>query len=221
MKGNPLKELGTPGQSSMINSNDTRDISDVPPDAAQFAAEESTPEAPSLEKRLAALKAQEADLDNYKKRIRNEMSEHEARTREAILCDFLEVADNLERAIASWEVGGAKDVKSIRDGVDMVLRLLRSKLARHSVTAIEAKGQPFDPRLHHAISQASSNEAAPGTVLHEVQKGYRAGERLLRPATVVVASAPPVPRSEINRPAQDRTANGSVASGGRGHRRHW
>jgi molecular chaperone GrpE len=221
MKGNPLKELGTPGQSSMINSNDTRDISDVPPDAAQFAAEESTPEAPSLEQRLAALKAQEADLDNYKKRIRNEMSEHEARTREAILCDFLEVADNLERAIASWEVGGAKDVKSIRDGVDMVLRLLRSKLARHSVTAIEAKGQPFDPRLHHAISQASSNEAAPGTVLHEVQKGYRAGERLLRPATVVVASAPPVPRSEINRPAQDRTANGSVASGGRGHRRHW
>ena len=221
MKGNPLKELGTPGQSSMINSNDTRDISDVPPDAAQFAAEESTPEAPSLEQRLAALKAQEADLDNYKKRIRNEMSEHEARTREAILCDFLEVADNLERAIASWEVGGAKDVKSIRDGVDMVLRLLRSKLARHSVTAIEAKGQPFDPRLHHAISQASSNEAAPGTVLHEVQKGYREGERLLRPATVVVASAPPVPRSEINRPAQDRTANGSVASGGRGHRRHW
>ena len=221
MKGNPLKELGTPGQSSMINSNDTRDISDVPPDAAQFAAEESTPEAPSLEQRLAALKAQEADLDNYKKRIRNEMSEHEARTREAILCDFLEVADNLERAIASWEVGGAKDVRSIRDGVDMVLRRLRSKLARHSVTAIEAKGQPFDPRLHHAISQASSNEAAPGTVLHEVQKGYREGERLLRPATVVVASAPPVPRSEINRPAQDRTANGSVASGGRGHRRHW
>ena len=180
MKGNPLKELGTPGQSSMINSNDTRDISDVPPDAAQFAAEESTPEAPSLEQRLAALKAQEADLDNYKKRIRNEMSEHEARTREAILCDFLEVADNLERAIASWEVGGAKDVRSIRDGVDMVLRLL-----------------------------------------HEVQKGYRAGERLLRPATVVVASAPPVPRSEISRPDQDRTANGSVASGGRGHRRHW
>jgi molecular chaperone GrpE len=103
----------------------------------------------------------------------------------------------------------------------MVLRLLRSKLARHSVTAIEAKGQPFDPRLHHAISQASSNEAAPGTVLHEVQKGYREGERLLRPATVVVASAPPVPRSEISRPDQDRTANGSVASGGRGHRRHW
>jgi molecular chaperone GrpE len=221
MKGNPLKELGTLGQSSIINSNGTRDTSGPPPDAAQFAAEESTPEAPSLEQRLAALEAEKADLDNYKKRIRNEMSEHEARTREAILCDFLEVADNLERAIASWGRGGEKNVRSIRDGVDMVLRLLKSKLARHSVTAIEAEGQPFDPRLHHAILQTSSNEATPGTVLHEVQKGYRAGERLLRPATVVVASAPPVPRSEINRPDQDRTANGSVASGGRGHRRHW
>jgi molecular chaperone GrpE len=217
MKGNPLKELGTPGQSSMINSNETRDISDVPPDAAQFAAEESTPEAPSLEQRLAALEAEKADLDNYKKRIRNEMSEHEARTREAILCDFLEVADNLERAIASWEVGGAKDVRSIRDGVDMVLRLLRSKLARHSVTAIEAKGQPFDPRLHHAISQASSNEAAPGTVLHEVQKGYREGERLLRPATVVVASAPPVPPADTSQPDHERSADGRPGWGC-GHR---
>jgi molecular chaperone GrpE len=227
MKGNPLNELGRLGQSSVITSNDAGDISGLPFDAAQFVAdpsayaEGSAPEAPSLEQRLAALEAEKADLDNYKKRIRNEMSEHETGTREAILSDFLEVADNLERAIASWERGGERNVKSIRDGVEMVLRLLRSKLARHSVTAIEAKGQPFDPRLHHAISQMSSNEVAPGAVLHEVQKGYRAGERLLRPATVVVASAPPVPQSDIGRPDQERTASGSAASTGRGHRRHW
>ena len=227
MKGNPLNEPARLGQSSIINSNDAGDISGLPFDAAQFVAdpsayaEGSAPETPSLEQRLAALEAEKADLDNYKKRLRNEMTEHEARTREAILCDFLEVADNLERALASSEGGGETDVKSIRDGVDLVLRLLRSKLARHSVTAIEAKGQPFDPRLHHAISQASSNEAAPGTVLHEVQKGYRAGERLLRPATVVVASAAPLPQSEISRPDQGRTASGSAASRGRGHRHHW
>ncbi len=226
MKGNPLNELGRLGQSSTINSNDTGDISGPPLDAAQFAAdpsayaEGSAPEAPSLEQRLAALEAEKADLDNYKKRLRNEMSEHEARTRETILHDFLEVADNLERAIASWERGGEKDVKSIRDGVDMVLRLLRSKLAHHSVTAIEAKGQPFDPHLHHAISQTPSNEKAPGTVLHEIQKGYRAGERLLRPATVVVASAPPLPQPNTSRPDQERTGDGS-ASGGRGRRHHW
>jgi len=149
--------------------------------------------APSLEQRIAALEAEKADLDSYKERIRRDMSEHEARERETILRDFLEVADNLERVIASWKGSGEKDVKSIRDGIDLVLRLFKSKLERHAVTAIESHGRPFDPHMHHAISQAPSIEAAPGTVLHEVQKGYRAGERLLRPASVVVAAAPHVP----------------------------
>ena len=121
------------------------------------------------------------------------MSEHEAKTREAVLRDFLDIADNLQRAITSWTEGGEKDVKSVQAGVELVLRLFKSKLERYSVTAIEAKGQPFDPRLHDAISQAPSSEASPGTVLHELQKGYRVGERLLRPAIVVVAVAPPAP----------------------------
>jgi molecular chaperone GrpE len=181
----------------MTNNDDGRDISGPTREGAQVAggrsacAEGLTPEAQSLEERRAALEAEKADLDNYKKRTRNEMSEHETRMRDAILRDFLEVADNLERAIASWEGGGERDVKSVREGVELVLRLLQSKLARHSVTAIDAKGQAFDPRVHHAISQASSTDATPGTVLHEVEKGYRVGERLLRPATVVVASTPP------------------------------
>ena len=189
----------------MSNPANVRDTFGPNRDAVESAAdssaygEEATPRAPSLEQRVAALEAEKADLDNYKKRIRKEMGEHEASARETILRDFLEVADNLERAIASWKRGGEKDVKSIREGVDMVLRLFKSKLERHSVTAIEAKGQPFDPRVHHAISQVPSAEAAPGTVLHEAQKGYRAGERLLRPAAVVVASAPLLAPSETER----------------------
>ena len=190
----------------MSNTANVRDTFGPARDAAQFAAdssacaEEATPGVPSLAQRVAALEAEKADLDNYKKRIRKEMGEHEA----TILRDFLEVADNLERAIASWKRGGEKDVKSIREGVDMVLRLFKSKLERHSVTTIEAKGQPFDPRVHHAISQVPSVEAAPGTVLHEAQKGYRAGERLLRPAAVVVASAPLLAPSETERLAMTK-----------------
>jgi molecular chaperone GrpE len=208
---------------SMIDNGDSQDSSGPTPGAAQFAAdnptsvEESTPAGASLEQRVAALEAEKADLDNYKRRARKEMSEHEAKARETILHDFLEVADNLERAIASWKEGGEKDVKSVRDGVELVLRLFKSKLERYSVTPIEAKGQPFDPRVHHAISQAPSTEATPGTVLHEVQKGYRAGERLLRPATVVVASAPPVPPSHTSRPDHERNADGRPGWGC-GHR---
>ena len=185
MKENPLKKVGGLGESIWLDPS--------------ASVEELTPGAPSLEQKLAALEAEKADLENYKKRLHREMGEHEARAREAILRDFLEVADNLERAILSWKKGGENDLKSIREGVDMVLRLFKSKLERHAVMPIEAKGQPFDPRLHHAISQVPSTEAAPGTVLHEAQKGYRAGERLLRPAAVVVASAPIAPPSEAER----------------------
>src|ERR1700690_1376874 len=196
--------------SSMVDNGDSRHNSGPTPDAAQFAAdnptsaEESTPEGTSLEQRMAALEAEKADLDNYKKRVRKDMSEHETKARETILRDFLEVADNLERAIASWKEAGEKDVKSVREGVELVLRLFKSKLERYSVTPIEAMGQPFDPRVHHAVSQAPSADATPGTVLHEVQRGYRAGERLLRPATVVVASAPPVSPPETCRPDHER-----------------
>jgi molecular chaperone GrpE len=211
----------------MTDNARARRNSDLTPDDAQSAAdtpafaEESLPAAASLEQRVAALEAEEAEFENYKKRARKEMSEHEAKARETILRDFLEVADNLERAIASWKEGGGRDVKSVRDGVELVLRLFKSKLERHSVTPIEAEGQPFDPHVHHAISQAPSTDAMPGTVLHEVQKGYRAGERLLRPATVVIASAPPVPPSEANRPDHERSADGWGVGGGRGQRHNW
>jgi molecular chaperone GrpE len=208
----------------MVDNGDSRRNSCPIPDAAQLVGDDpaSAKESPlamaSLEQRVAALEAEKADLDNYKTRFRKEMTEHEAKTRETILRDFLEVADNLERAVASWKRGGENDVKSVKDGVELVLRLFKSKLERYSVTPIEAKGQPFDPRVHHAISQTPSTAATPGTVLHEVQKGYRAGERLLRPAAVVVASAPPVPPSHASRLDQEPGVDGRGVGEGRGHR---
>jgi molecular chaperone GrpE len=158
-------------------------------DGAALAGEEAfTSGDPQQE--IALRKAYEVEFENYRRRVLKEMDEREARARETIFLDFLEVADNLERAIAAWKKGGAKSLKSVKDGIDSVLHLFRSKLERYAVTAIEAEGQPFDPRLHHAVSQAVSADATPGTVLHEVQKGYRVEGRLLRPAVVVVAAAP-------------------------------
>jgi molecular chaperone GrpE len=200
----------------MIDKDEPHD--DPPSEGAAPAADSAAPESPapatpSPEQRVAALEAEKAEIkdrmlriaaefDNFKKRTRKDMAEHEVKVRETVLREFLEIADNLERAIASWKLGGGEDVKSVQDGVELVLRLFKSKLERYSVTAIEAKGQPFDPRVHDAISQAPSAEATPGTVLHELQKGYRVGERLLRPAIVVVASAPPAPPAEPGRPDQ-------------------
>jgi molecular chaperone GrpE len=161
------------------------------------AAAPATPE-----ERIAALEAEKADLrdrmlriaaefENWKKRARKEQTDGEAKVREAVLRDILEVMDNLERATAA--TGGASDLQSVQQGIALVLRLFGQKLERYDVKSLDAKGKPFDPRLHEAISQAPSAEVAPGTVLNELQKGYKIGERLLRPAAVVVAIAPPAP----------------------------
>jgi len=162
------------------------------------------PVPPTPEERIATLEVEKteirdrmlriaADFDNWKKRVRKEQPELEARAREVVLRDFLEVADNLERATASLGDGKETDAKSVRDGVELVLRQFRSKLERYQVKALEALGQAFDPRYHEAIAQTPTADVKPGSILHELQKGYLVGEKLLRPALVVVAAPPPAP----------------------------
>jgi molecular chaperone GrpE len=95
--------------------------------------------------------------------------------------------DNLDRALAAFD--GASDPKAVEQGVALVLRLFQSKLERLDVKPFESKGQPFDPRIHDAISQVPTDDHPAGVVVTELQRGYRLGDRLLRPASVVVAVA--------------------------------
>jgi hypothetical protein len=91
---------------------------------------------------------------------------------------------------------GSVDGAAVLKGVNLVLRLFQTKLERYSVKPFDAKGQPFDPRLHEAISQVPTADVAPGTVATELQKGYRIGDKLLRPAIVAVATAPAAGKPE-------------------------
>jgi molecular chaperone GrpE len=128
-----------------------------------------------------------ADLENFRKRQRRELDDARFEARSKVLKEMLPVVDNLERAIehASQQAAGSPIV----EGVQLVLRQFLSAFERLDVTPIDAGGQPFDPNLHEAISQLES-EQPPGTVVQVLQRGYRAGDRLLRPALVVVAKAP-------------------------------
>jgi molecular chaperone GrpE len=170
------------------------------------------------EQQADSLAFQKAEFEKYRKRERKEMEEHELKAREAIMSDFLEVADNLERAIVSWKEGDKTNVQSIQDGVELVLRLFRSKLERYSVTVLDSKGKTFDPYVHHAVSQLPSAGVMPGTVLQEVQKGYWMGERLLRPASVVVASSPVTP-GEASASEEEQGPVGQSSSEWTGFRR--
>jgi len=127
-----------------------------------------------------------ADFDNYRKRSRREAAEAERKGREDLLRELLPVFDNLERAQAHAEK--AADVKSVADGIAMVLRQFRDTLLRAGIERVETVGTAFDPTYQEAIQQAESTEFAPGTVMAEVQAGYRMGDRLIRPAMVVVAT---------------------------------
>ena len=156
---------------------------------------------PTPEERITAIEGEKAeiydrmlriaaDFDNWKKRARRDQVDGEMQAKESVLRDFLEIVDSLERATVLWADGKETDAKSVRDGIELVLRQFRSKLERYDVKPMDAAGVPFDPRMHEAVSQVPSATVTPGSVLHELQKGYLIGERLLRPAMVVVAAAP-------------------------------
>ena len=137
-----------------------------------------------------------ADLENMKKRQKRELEDARFDTKNKVLKEMLPVVDNLERAIehASTGVSAEADAatKAIVEGVQLVLRQFVSAFERLDIKPIDALGQPFDPNLHEAISQQESDEA-PGTIVQVLQRGYRAGDRLLRPALVVVAKAKAAP----------------------------
>lgn len=130
-----------------------------------------------------------AEFENWKKRARKEKDDAVTTAREAVLRDILEIADNLERAIGAGG-SGAVDPGAVIKGVNLVLRVFQQKLERYDVKPFAAAGQPFDPRQHEAVSRVESADVPAGAVAAELQKGYRVGERLLRPAMVSVSTGP-------------------------------
>ena len=126
-----------------------------------------------------------ADFDNFRKRSRREIDDARRAGREEMLKEFLPVFDNLERAIQSAQ--RAQEVKAVADGLNMILRQFIDTLGRVNITKVPTVGKEFDPTVHEAIQQVESDEHTPGTIVAEVQPGYVQGDRLVRPAMVVVA----------------------------------
>ena len=164
-------------------------------DGVEAALPPATPE-----DRAAALEAERDDMkdrmlrlaaefENWKKRSRKEQTDAVAQARESLLRDILEVVDNLQRAMGA-QAGGPVDGAAIVKGVELVLRLFQQKLERYEVKPFEVTGQPFDPRVHEAVSRVESENVPAGNVAAELQKGYRIGDRLLRPAMVSVSTGP-------------------------------
>jgi len=152
------------------------------------AAEEADPlgEARAEAARLKDLWMRSAaDFDNYRKRSRKEVEDARKGGREDLLKEILPVFDNLERGIKSAE--RAHDVKSLADGLVMILKQFEATLGRLNIVKVPSVGSPFDPAVHEAIQQVETDEHPAGTVVAEVQPGYVQGDKLVRAAMVVVA----------------------------------
>ena len=124
-----------------------------------------------------------ADFDNYRKRVAREYVEVTARANERLLNELLPVLDDLERAL---EAAAAHEEAKLEEGVQLVHRSLASLLERHGLKEIEAEGA-FDPHVHEALLSQPGEGAEPGSVLQVIQKGYRLGDRVLRPTRVIVS----------------------------------
>lgn len=159
------------------------------------------PEAESLEERLEAAEKEAqknhdrllrvmAEFENYKKRMEREMNDYRKFANESLIKEILPIVDSLQKALEVSDEQKEKSLGGLREGVEMTLKGLLTGLEKFGVVPIESLKESFDPNFHQAVMQEESTEHSDNTVVQELQKGYLIGDRLLRPAMVVVSKNP-------------------------------
>jgi molecular chaperone GrpE len=157
--------------------------------------EESEPEAPAPADRLASVAAErdeylalaqrvQADFDNYRKRALRDQERLVGHAHERLVRELLPILDDLERALEAAE---RHEEAKLVDGVRLVEQLLRTALVKEGLTEIDTTGR-FDPHVHEALLTQPAEDVEPGSVLDVVQRGYRLGDKVVRPARVIVAA---------------------------------
>ena len=129
-----------------------------------------------------------ADVENYKKVTAKNKEDLLKYANEDIITDILTVIDHLELALHHSSEGETSS--SLAEGVNLTLKELKNVLEKHGLVTIEALGKPFDPAVHHAMSQIESEDTEENTIVKEFRKGYMLKDRVLRAAMVGVSAKP-------------------------------
>jgi molecular chaperone GrpE len=183
-----------------IQEGEFREDGDTRPEGLEAEAQVDEAE---LLKLLASLKGELADLQvkseeyldgwqreraefaNYKKRMERERDQMKQSVTGDLIRRYLEVLDDLERALKNRPAEGEGAVWA--EGIELIFRKLLAILEAEGIERMEVEGQLFDPNMHEAISQEASDEHESGEVIEVIKNGYRLGERILRPAMVRIA----------------------------------
>jgi molecular chaperone GrpE len=163
------------------------------PEVAELVA--SRAELKRLQAELAEAKdgaaRRQADFENYRKRVERDRGDTHNRIVGDVARKLLPVVDNLTRALdaeRSVENRESKEFRHFLHGIELITKQLNDVLESLGITAIEAVGKKFDPHIHEAVVTEPSEDYEPDTVTEEIQRGYKMGERLLRPSMVKVAA---------------------------------
>lgn len=183
--------------SDVMSENEQSTMAEGSARAAQPAADTaSAPDVAELQEQLAQAQAQAAeyldnwrrsvaDLSNARKRMQREQAEFNAAATARVLEKLLPIVDDFDRAFKVLPAG--LEANDWVGGMRMIQRKLQALLENEGVTVIPTEGQMFDPSLHHAVSHEEVQGYADGQIIDEVGRGYRLGDRVLRPSLVRVA----------------------------------
>ena len=141
---------------------------------------------------------QVAETDNLRKRLAKEKQDAIRYANESLIEQLLPTMDSFDMAMMAVNAAGETSIDSLKTGIEMVHTQLKRTLEEVGLTEVDAAGQEFDPALHEAMSKKETDEAEEGRILEQIRKGYKLKDRLVRPASVVVATAP----SEGNDPEE-------------------
>ncbi len=204
------ENVDNPSQVKALESASPSSQEATPETAQATVIEERPAPAPQLtteqmaELESKAAKAQEnwdrylrvaADLENYKKRAAREKQDAARYANESILSRLVPVLDTFDMALSAAASNQGATLDSLKTGIAMIRGQLKSALDDAGLEEVDATGKAFDPNWHEAVSQQECVDVPEGQVVQQLRKGYKYRERLLRPASVVVAKAPAAPAS--------------------------
>ena len=135
----------------------------------------------------------QAETDNFRKRLSREKEEFSQYANERLFKELLPIFDNFERALED----PSNDIKSLKEGLAMILKQFSSFLQKEKVVPVEAIGKKFNPMIHEVLTSEESSENEENTIISQFVKGYTINNRVIRPSQVVISKKPSVELEEV------------------------
>ena len=204
-----------------VISNEVEVDSSIPTEESEVTVEEPIILEPieALEKELQETKDEldeqkdkfirlQAETDNFRKRLSREKEEFSQYANERLFKELIPIFDNFERALED----PSNEIKSLKEGLDMILKQFNTFLEKEKVEPIKAIGEKFNPEFHEALTSEESNDHEEDTIISQFVKGYKINNRVLRPSQVIIAKKPVVvvediPEEEENAQKEENSKN--------------